>query len=163
MIQLLSTLNVADNTGARKARMIRKTGQITDTAGVGDVITVHIRESATDASVKKGEVAKAVVVRTKAPVRRSDGSNLRFDSNAVVIIDATNNPKGTRIFGPVARELRAKNFMKIMVRDEIIEIQRTVGEIVARARKPGRDARQEHRQLAPPANQRDQKSGVVKI
>ena len=114
MIQLLSTLNVADNTGARKARMIRKTGQITDTAGVGDVITVHIRESATDASVKKGEVAKAVVVRTKAPVRRSDGSYLRFDSNAVVIIDATNNPKCTRIFGPIARELRAKNFMKII-------------------------------------------------
>jgi large subunit ribosomal protein L14 len=64
--------------------------------------------------VKKGEVAKAVVVRTKAPIRRSDGSYLRFDSNAIVIIDATNNPRGTRIFGPVARELRAKNFMKII-------------------------------------------------
>jgi large subunit ribosomal protein L14 len=75
---------------------------------------VHIKESTTDATVKKGEVAKAVVVRTKAPIRRADGSYLRFDSNAIVIIDATNNPKGTRIFGPVARELRARNFMKII-------------------------------------------------
>jgi len=114
MIQLRSTLTVADNTGARKVSMIRKMGQLTDTAVIGDIITVHVRESATDATVKKGEVAKAVIVRTKAPVRRADGSYLRFDSNAVVIIDATNNPKGTRIFGPVARELRAKNFMKII-------------------------------------------------
>ncbi|MCC6414971.1 MAG: 50S ribosomal protein L14 [Opitutaceae bacterium] len=114
MIQLRSTITIADNTGARKAQMIRKVGQITDGAGIGDIITINIRESATDATVKKGEVAKAVVVRTKAPVRRADGSYLRFDSNAVVIIDATNNPKGTRIFGPVARELRAKNFMKII-------------------------------------------------
>jgi large subunit ribosomal protein L14 len=82
--------------------------------GVGDVITIHIKDSATDASVKKGEVAKAVVIRTKAPVRRADGSYLRFDSNAVVIIGPDGNPKGTRIFGPVARELRAKNFMKII-------------------------------------------------
>jgi len=111
MIQLRSILEVADNTGARKAAMISKKGQITTTAGVGDVITVHIKSSATEATVKKGEVVKAVVVRTKAPVRRADGSYLRFDSNAIVIIDATNNPKGTRIFGPVARELRAKNFM----------------------------------------------------
>jgi len=114
MIQLRSRLVIADNTGARKAAMIRKAGQNTDTAGVGDIVTIHIRESSTDASVKKGEVVKAVVVRTKAPVRRADGSYLRFDSNAVVIIDANNNPKGTRIFGPVARELRAKNFMKII-------------------------------------------------
>jgi large subunit ribosomal protein L14 len=89
-------------------------GQKTTTAHVGDVVTVHIKESTADATVKKGEVAKAVVVRTKAPVRRADGSYLRFDSNAIVIIDATNNPRGTRIFGPVARELRAKNFMKII-------------------------------------------------
>jgi large subunit ribosomal protein L14 len=81
---------------------------------VGDIITVHIKQSSTEATVKKGEVHKAVVVRTKAPVRRADGSYLRFDSNACVIIDATNNPRGTRIFGPVARELRAKNFMKII-------------------------------------------------
>lgn len=114
MIQLLSRLDVADNTGARKACMIRKKGQHTDTAGVGDIITVHIKDSVTDATVKKGEVVKAVVVRTKAAVRRSDGSYLRFDSNAIVIIGADGNPKGTRIFGPVARELRAKNFMKII-------------------------------------------------
>jgi large subunit ribosomal protein L14 len=114
MIQLRSILEVADNTGARKAAMISKKGQITATAGVGDIITVHIKQSATEATVKKGEVHKAVVVRTRAPVRRTDGSYLRFDTNAIVIIDATNNPKGTRIFGPVARELRAKNFMKII-------------------------------------------------
>ncbi len=114
MIQLRSILEVADNTGARKAAMISKKGQNTDTASVGDLITVHIKDSATDATVKKGEVAKAVVVRTKAPVRRADGSYLRFDSNAVVIIGADGNPKGTRIFGPVARELRAKNYMKII-------------------------------------------------
>jgi len=114
MIQLRSILEVADNTGARRAAMISRKGQITDTAGVGDIITVHIKESTADATVKKGEVAKAVVIRTKAAVRRTDGSYLRFDSNAIVIIDATSNPKGTRIFGPVARELRAKNFMKII-------------------------------------------------
>ena len=114
MIQLRSILEVADNTGARKAALIQRMGQNTSTAHVGDIVTVHIKESTTDATVKKGEVAKAVVVRTKAPVRRADGSYLRFDSNAIVIIDATNNPRGTRIFGPVARELRAKNFMKII-------------------------------------------------
>ncbi|HWA86725.1 MAG TPA: 50S ribosomal protein L14 [Opitutus sp.] len=114
MIQLRSILDVADNTGARKAAMISRQGQNTDTAAVGDIVTVHIKQSSTEATVKKGEVCKAVVVRTKAPIRRSDGSYLRFDSNAVVIIDATNNPRGTRIFGPVARELRAKNFMKII-------------------------------------------------
>lgn len=114
MLQLRSIIDVADNTGARRAAMISKKGQNTDTAAVGDVITVHIKQSATDATVKKGEVHKAVIVRTRHPIRRSDGSYLRFDSNAIVIIDATNNPKGTRIFGPVARELRAKNFMKII-------------------------------------------------
>jgi len=115
MIQMRSVLTVADNTGARKVAMIRKTGQNTKTAGIGDIITVHVKESSTDASVKKGEVTKAVVVRTKAAVRRADGSYLRFDSNAVVILDGSNsNPKGTRIFGPVARELRAKKFMKII-------------------------------------------------
>ena len=114
MIQLRSILEVADNTGARKAALIQRMGQLTPYAHVGDIVTVHIQESTSDATVKKGEVAKAVVVRTKAPVRRADGSYLRFDSNAIVIIDATNNPRGTRIFGPVARELRAKNFMKII-------------------------------------------------
>ncbi|OIR15108.1 50S ribosomal protein L14 [mine drainage metagenome] len=114
MIQLRSILEVADNTGARKASMIARKGQNTDTAAVGDIITVNIKESTTDATVKKGEVAKAVIVRTKHPIRRADGSYLRFDSNAIVIIGPDGNPKGTRIFGPVARELRAKNFMKII-------------------------------------------------
>src|SRR6476661_3774741 len=107
MIQLRSILDVADNTGARKAALIQRMGQQTPYAHIGDIVTVHIKESTTDATVKKGEV-------TKAAVRRADGSYLRFDSNAIVIIDASNNPRGTRIFGPVARELRAKNFMKII-------------------------------------------------
>ena len=114
MVQLRSVLEVADNTGAKKVGYIRKKGQMTDTAGVGDIITVHVKESSVDATVKKGEVAKAVIVRTKAPVRRADGSYLRFDSNAVVIIAPDGNPRGTRIFGPVARELRAKGFMKVI-------------------------------------------------
>ena len=114
MIQLRSILDVTDNTGARRASMISKKGQNTDIARVGDIITVNIKDSATDATVKKGEVAKAVVVRTRHPIRRADGSYLRFDSNAIVIIGTDGNPKGTRIFGPVARELRAKNFMKII-------------------------------------------------
>jgi large subunit ribosomal protein L14 len=114
MIQLLSKLDVADNTGARKACMIRRLGQLKKTASVGDIIVVHVKESSTDASVKKGDVVKAVVVRTKAPIRRADGSYLRFDSNAIVILDGNNNPRGSRIFGPVARELRQKNFMKII-------------------------------------------------
>ena len=114
MIQLRSVLDVTDNTGARRAAMISRKGQITDTASVGDIITVHIKQSTPEATVKKGEVAKAVVVRTKTAIRRNDGSYLRFDSNAVVILGTDGNPKGTRIFGPVARELRAKNFMKII-------------------------------------------------
>lgn len=114
MIQMLSRLDVADNTGARKVRMIRRLGQLTDTAGIGDIIICSVKDSTPDAQVKKGSVCRAVIVRTVAPIRRADGSYLRFDSNAIVIIDATNNPKGTRIFGPVARELRARNFMKII-------------------------------------------------
>lgn len=113
MIQMRSILDIADNTGARKASMIGRLGKNT-VARVGDVITVNIKESATDATVKKGEVHKAVIVRTKSPLRRPDGSYLRFDSNAVVIIGDDGNPKGTRIFGPIARELRAKNYMKII-------------------------------------------------
>jgi large subunit ribosomal protein L14 len=114
MIQMRSILDIADNTGARKASMIGRQGQTTRVAHVGDIVTVNIKEVSTDSSVKKGEVVKAVVVRTRAPLRRSDGSYLRFDSNAIVIIGDDGNPKGTRIFGPVARELRAKNFMKII-------------------------------------------------
>lgn len=113
MIQMNSRVYVADNTGAKSAEMIRRLGQNKDTADVGDVVVCAVKEAATDSSVKKGEVVRAVVVRTKAPVRRSDGSYLRFDNNAVVIINADGNPKGTRIFGPVARELRAK-YMKII-------------------------------------------------
>lgn len=114
MIQMESKIEVADNTGARQAKMIGVLGKRSRSADVGDIITAHIRESIPTASVKKGTVVKAVVVRTAAPIRRADGSILRFDSNAVVIIDANGNPKGTRIFGPVARELREKNFMKIV-------------------------------------------------
>ena len=110
MIQMQTRLVVADNTGAKEAMMIRRLGQHSRTAAVGDVIVVAIKSSTPDAAVKKGTVAKAVIVRSKAPIRRSDGSYLRFDSNAVVILDGNGNPKGTRIFGPVARELRGKNF-----------------------------------------------------
>lgn len=114
MIQMESKVQVADNTGARVAKMIGVLGKRSRSAGVGDVITAHIRESIPTANVKKGEVVQAVVVRTAAPIRRSDGSILRFDGNAIVIIDKEKNPRGTRIFGPVARELREQNFMKIV-------------------------------------------------
>jgi large subunit ribosomal protein L14 len=114
MIQMESKVQVADNTGARVAKMIGVIGTRSRSAGVGDVITAHIRESIPTASVKKGEVVRAVVVRTASPIRRNDGSTLRFDSNAIVIIDKDKNPRGTRIFGPVARELREKNYMKIV-------------------------------------------------
>ena len=113
MIQLLSRIEVADNTGAKKARMIRRLGQNKKTASVGDVIVCHIKESSTDATIKKGSVVRAVVVRTKAPIRRQDGSYLRFDENAIVILNDDGTPRGTRIFGPVAREPRAK-FMRII-------------------------------------------------
>ncbi|NDC80691.1 MAG: 50S ribosomal protein L14 [Verrucomicrobia bacterium] len=114
MIQIRSWLNIADNTGARKATMIGVIGRKTLTAKVGDVITANVKEAAPDGTVKKSEVVRAVIVRTKFPIRRADGSYLRFDSNAAVIIDKDSNPRGTRIFGPVARELREKNFMKIV-------------------------------------------------
>lgn len=114
MLQMESSLEVADNTGARVAKMIGVIGKRTKSANVGDVITAHIRESIPTASIKKGSVVKAVIVRTAAPIRRSDGSVLRFDKNAMVIIDKDGNPRGTRIFGPVARELREKRYMKIV-------------------------------------------------
>ena len=114
MIQMESKVQVADNTGARVAKMIGVIGKRSRSAGVGDIITAHIRESIPTANVKKGDVVRAVVVRTAAPIRRNDGSILRFDSNAIVIIDKDKNPRGTRIFGPVARELREQNFMKIV-------------------------------------------------
>ncbi len=114
MLQIRTRLDVADNTGARMAKMIGVIGKPTLTAHIGDVITAHIREAQPGGQVKKGEVVRAVVVRTKQPIRREDGSYLCFDNNAIVIIDKDENPKGTRIFGPVARELREKNFMKII-------------------------------------------------
>jgi large subunit ribosomal protein L14 len=115
MIQLRSILDVADNTGAKKASFISVMGRKNSfIAHIGDVVTVNVKESSPDASVKKGEVAKAVVVRTKADIRRKDGTVLRFDRNAIVFIDVAMNPKGTRVFGPVARELRDKNFSKII-------------------------------------------------
>jgi len=115
MIQLRSILDVADNTGAKRVAMIavmsKKNCAIAD---IGDIVNVNVKESSPDAVIKKGEVAKAVVVRTKHPIRRQDGSLLRFDRNAVVFIDAQQNPRGTRVFGPVARELRERNFTKII-------------------------------------------------
>ena len=97
----------------KKVRMIRRIGQNKKTASVGDIIVCHVKESSTEASVKKGTVVRAVVVRTKSALRRVDGSYLRFDENAVVIVNDDGTPKGTRIFGPVARELRQK-YMKII-------------------------------------------------
>jgi len=113
MIQIRSWVDIADNTGARKATMIGVIGRKTNFARVGDVITANVKEAAPDGTVKKSEVVRAVVVRTRFPVRRPDGSYLRFDTNAAVIIDKDQNPRGTRSFGPVARELREKNFVKI--------------------------------------------------
>jgi len=114
MLQIRSILDVADNTGAKRAAAIGVLGRNQTYAGIGDVIKAHIKEAAPDGTVKKGEVVDAVVVRTRQIIRRNDGSCLRFDSNAIVIIDKENNPRGTRIFGPVARELREKKFMKII-------------------------------------------------
>ncbi len=114
MFQIRSIFDVADNTGARRAACIGVLGRNQRYARVGDVVKVHIKEATPDGTVKKSEVCNAVVVRSRETIRRKDGSCLRFDSNAVVIIDKENNPRGTRIFGPVARELRDRKFMKII-------------------------------------------------
>ena len=115
MVQQYSNLIVADNTGAKKAMCIKVLGGTRRRYGsVGDVIVVSIKSAIPGGSVKKGEVSKAVVVRTKKEIGRSDGSYIRFDDNAVVLINDQFEPKGTRIFGPVARELREKEFMKIV-------------------------------------------------
>lgn len=115
MLQLRSILDVADNTGAKRAAMIGVIGvKGKFIANVGDIINVNIKESSPGAIIKKGEVARAVVVRTKKSIRRPDGSYLRFDRNAIVFIDNQLNPRGTRVFGPVARELREMNFTKII-------------------------------------------------
>ena len=115
MIALRTQLEVADNSGAKKVWAIGVIGRANKRFGaIGDVISAHVREADPDALAKKGEVVRCVLVRTKAPIRRSDGTTLKFDSNAVVLIDPQNNPKGTRVFGPVARELREKRFTKII-------------------------------------------------
>lgn len=114
MIQVQTELEVADNSGARRVECIKVLGGSKRRyASVGDVIRISIKEAMPRSKVKKGEVLKAVVVRTRKGVRRSDGSLLKFDTNAVVLVNAQNQPVGTRVFGPVARELR-KNFMKIV-------------------------------------------------
>ena len=115
MIQPQTMLNVADNTGAKKVMCFRVLGGSERRyANVGDIIIATVKEATPGGVVKKGEIVRAVVVRTKKELRRPDGSYIRFDENAAVIIDAQNNPRGTRIFGPVARELRDRNFMKII-------------------------------------------------
>ena len=115
MISVRAQLEVADNSGAKKVWAIGVIGRANKVKGeVGDVITGHVREADPDSATKKGEVVRCVIVRTRAPIRRADGTTLKFDSNAVVLIDAQNNPKGTRVFGPVARELRERRFMKII-------------------------------------------------
>ena len=115
MVQTESRLKVADNTGAKELLVIRALGGSTRRyAGVGDIIVCAVKDATTGGVVKKGDVVKSVVVRTKKSIRRKDGSYIRFDDNAAVIIKEDNTPKGTRIFGPVARELREKQFMKIV-------------------------------------------------
>ena len=115
MIIMRTILDVADNTGAKKASCVGTIGRSGKKyADIGDIVTCNIKEATPDAAVKKGTVVKGVIVRTAHPIRRPDGSYLKFDRNAVVLIDTQENPRGTRIFGPVARELREKNFLKIV-------------------------------------------------
>lgn len=115
MIQLRTILKVTDNTGAKRASFIGVLGRKgMQFGGVGDIINVNVKEASADAVIKKGEVARAVIVRTKKPIIRADGSILRFDGNAIVFIDEQLNPRGTRVFGPIARELRDRQFTKII-------------------------------------------------
>ena len=115
MIQMQTNLDVADNSGARRVQCIKVlVGSKRKYASVGDIIVVSVKEAIPRGRVKKGDVRKAVVVRTAKEVRRDDGTAIRFDGNAAVILNNNNEPIGTRIFGPVVRELRAKNFMKIV-------------------------------------------------
>lgn len=114
MIQMQTRLTAADNSGAKKLQCIKVLGGSKKRyAGLGDIIVVSIKEAIPNSKVKKGSVVRAVVVRTKKEIRRTDGSYIRFDDNSAVLINTQNEPMGTRIFGPVARELRAKNFLKI--------------------------------------------------
>jgi len=115
MIQQQSKLKVADNTGAKEIMCIRCLGgSHRKFAGVGDIIIASVKSAIPNGIVKKGDVVKAVIVRTKQPIKRADGSYVRFDENAAVIIKEDGNPKGTRIFGPIAKELRDKDYMKIL-------------------------------------------------
>ena len=116
MIQMGTMLLVADNSGARRLKAIRQLGGSAAPryAGLGDIVVCSVKEAAPESEIKKGSVVKAVVVRTKSRARRRDGSYIRFDENAVVLITAENDPVGTRVFGPVARELRERRFMKIV-------------------------------------------------
>ncbi len=114
-VQMRSMLEVADNSGARKLQVILPLGGSSGKkAGLGDVVTAAVKESSPDGQVKKGKVVKAVIVRTRKEVRRRDGTYIRFDSNAAVLINDAGEPVGTRVFGPVARELRDKKFLKIV-------------------------------------------------
>lgn len=115
MIQMQTMLEVADNSGARQVMCIKVLGGTGRRfATIGDVIVASVKKAIPDGTVKAGEVVRGVIVRTKYPIKRVDGSSVRFDSNAIVLIDTNQEPLGTRIFGPVPRELRAKNFMKII-------------------------------------------------
>ena len=116
MIQMGTILNVADNSGARKLMTIRQLGGSAAPryAGIGDIVVCSVREAAPDSDIKKGTVVKAVLVRTRSRTRRRDGSYIRFDENAAVLVNAERDPIGTRVFGPVARELRERRFMKIV-------------------------------------------------
>jgi large subunit ribosomal protein L14 len=115
MIQTESVLDVADNSGAKRVRCIKVIGgSKRKYASVGDIIVVSIKDAAPNGKVKKGQLTRAVVVRTRKEIRRRDGSYIRFDTNSAVLLNKDNEPVGTRIFGPVARELRAKQFMKIV-------------------------------------------------
>ena len=115
MIQMGSVLDVADNSGARRIACIQlRGGSAGKTGGIGDVITASVKEATPDGTVKKGQVVRAVIVRTRRAQRRKDGSYIRFDTNSAVLVDEAGEPVGTRVFGPVARELREKRFMKIV-------------------------------------------------
>jgi large subunit ribosomal protein L14 len=115
MIQMKTLLNVADNSGAKQVQCIKVLGGTRRKyARIGDIIVVAVKDALPNAAIKKGGIEKAVVVRTRKEYHRTDGTFIRFDDNACVVIDANNNPKGKRIFGPVARELRDKDFMKIV-------------------------------------------------
>lgn len=114
MVQMQTVMEVADNSGAKRVMVMTVLGQKRRAAKVGDIVTAAVRESIPGGAVKKGDVVKVVIVRTANKIHREDGSYLRFDSNAAVVVDDEKNPKGTRIFGPVARELRDKGFMKII-------------------------------------------------